>query len=121
MGLDTTHDAWSGSYGSFNRFRHELAKRIGIDLKEYHGYNDSHDGKDLKSIDHPLKDLFDHSDCDGELTPKQSYLIAQGFDRVILDSPIPESFEDKLFIEQCIQFREGCMRAYSKQENIEFR
>lgn len=121
MGLDTTHNAWHGPYSSFNRFRHELAKRIGIDLKEYHGYNDTHDGKDLKDINHPLMDLFDHSDCDGELTPSQCLLIARGLEDVILKSPLPVGIEEEDFIEKCIQFKNGCALAYSKQENIEFR
>lgn len=28
MGLDTTHDCWHGSYGSFNAWRIQLAKAI---------------------------------------------------------------------------------------------
>lgn len=30
MGLDTTHNAWHGSYGSFHRFRCEVAKAAGL-------------------------------------------------------------------------------------------
>jgi hypothetical protein len=128
MGLDTTHNAWHGPYSSFNRFRHELAKRIGINLVEYNGYSvlsgdhipDDSELKDLESIDHPLMDLFNHSDCDGELTPKQCLLIAKGLEDVILKSPIPTTPEEDGFIERCMQFRDGCMLAVTKQENLEF-
>lgn len=121
MGLDTTHNAWHGAYSSFNRFRHELAKRIGIDLQEYAGYRNDGQGKDLASINHPLMDLFNHSDCDGHLTPKQCLLISKGLEEVILKSPIPTELSDRDFIEKAIAFRDGCMLACSLQENLEFR
>lgn len=128
MGLDTTHDAWHGSYSSFNRFRHELAKRIGIDLQEYNGYSnltaanlyDYSNLKELENIDHPLMDLFNHSDCDDELTPEQCKKIADGMDDVISKSPLPKNAEEEGFIDRCVQFRDGCLLAYSRKENIEF-
>ena len=33
MGLDTTHDAWHGGYGSFHNWRTWLAEQIGIPLE----------------------------------------------------------------------------------------
>jgi hypothetical protein len=121
MGLDTTHNAWHGPYSSFNRFRYQLAKRIGINLDEYIGYNPG-GSKDLVSIDHPLMDLFNHSDCDGELTPEQCSKIVDGLDQIINDSPIPTNSrsEDYLFIHQVIRFRDGCKEAYEKQEILQF-
>jgi hypothetical protein len=38
MGLDTSHDCWHGSYGSFMRWRIEIAKCIGIPLQLMDGY-----------------------------------------------------------------------------------
>ncbi len=38
MGLDTTHDAWHGSYGSFNSWRTWLAQQIGIPLELMQGF-----------------------------------------------------------------------------------
>ena len=38
MGLDTTHNAWHGSYGSFMVFRKWLAKKLGIPLELMEGY-----------------------------------------------------------------------------------
>jgi len=98
-----------------------LAKKIGIDLKEYHGYNDRHDGKDLESIDHPLMPLFNHSDCDGDLSPEDCKKIADGLDRVIKSATIDEANEPYGHITYAIQFRDGCLDAYSKGEKIEFR
>lgn len=123
MGLDTTHGAWHGAYSAFNRFRHELALRIGIDLKEYIGYDfgPEQGTKELESIDHPLMDLFNHSDCDGILTPEQCKKIADGLDMVIKASiPDEDNYHGMSFIERCITFRDGCLLAYSRKENLEF-
>ena len=38
MGLDTTHDAWGGSYSGFNTWRKWIAKQIGISLSEMDGH-----------------------------------------------------------------------------------
>lgn len=121
MGLDTTHNAWHGSYSSFNRFRYALAKRIGIDLNDYKGYGDS-GTKDLESIDHPLMDLFNHSDCDGELTPEQCERIMKGLDMVIAGIPILlDAWSDEyVFRQQAIRFRDGCKEAYERREVLEF-
>jgi hypothetical protein len=121
MGLDTTHNAWHGPYSSFGRFRERLAQEIGINLNNYIGYN-PHANLKESEIDHPLMDLFNHSDCDGELTPMQCWKIAKGLDEVIKKLPVPEDGDswDARFIESCIQFRDGCMLAFSKNEVMEF-
>lgn len=38
MGLDVSHDCWSGGYGSFHIFREQLAKAAGIPLDMMAGY-----------------------------------------------------------------------------------
>ena len=70
MGLDTSHNAWHGPYSSFNEFRDMLAKQIGINLNDYYGYGGT---LDLMSIEHDIQPLLNHSDCDGELSVKESY------------------------------------------------
>lgn len=118
MGLDTTHDCWHGPYSSFNRFRFSLAKQIGIDLKEYNGYGTT-EGKDLSSIDHDLMPLFNHSDCDGELSVAEAEMIARGLQSVLNDFKAgPEMDFD--FKENIIQFRNGCLEAIRLNETIEF-
>lgn len=121
MGLDTTHNAWHGPYSSFNRFRYKLASLIGINLDDYTGYN-ANGTKELDSMDHPLVPLFNHSDCEGELTPEECKSIADGLEPIIKSLPVPEltfSIENE-FVRDVIQFRDGCLEAYSKKENIEF-
>ena len=119
MGLDTTHNAWHGPYSSFNEFRIRLANSIGIDLKEYIGY--SFKGtKDEALIDHPLMPLFNHSDCDGELTPDECKQIAEGLDMVLKASKLPSTVDEIWFAEKIVKFRDGCLLAYSKKEILEF-
>lgn len=118
MGLDTSHNCWHGPYSSFNRFRYSLGKQIGIDLDEYIGYS-SRGTKDLASIEHDLMPLFNHSDCDGELTVSESKRIVIGLNSVL------ENFNDEIeadydFKEKIIQFRDGCLDAISKNEIIDF-
>jgi hypothetical protein len=68
MGLDTDYDCWHGPYSAFNRFRHALAAKIGIDLDSMEGFQrDPARGAtrwDLLKPD-PLLTLLNHSDCDG--------------------------------------------------------
>ncbi len=77
MGLNTSHGAWDGPYSSFNTFRKWLASKINIDLDEYIGYMSQKATKELTSIDHKLMPLFNHSDCDGEITPAECLQIAE--------------------------------------------
>lgn len=118
MGLDTSHNCWHGPYSSFNRFRYSLGKQIGIDLDEYIGYGDK-GTKDLASIEHDLMPLFNHSDCDGELSVEESKRIVNGLNNVL------ENFNEQIkadynFKEKIVQFRDGCLDAISKNEVIDF-
>jgi hypothetical protein len=116
MGLDTTHDCWHGSYGSFNTFRIFLASQIGVNLDECEGY-----GGDIEfsSIDHGIVPLLDHSDCDGILTPEECKSIADGLDDILskLDHDDPKLKYPILYM---IDFRDGCLQAFGNNENVEF-
>lgn len=72
MGLDFNGSDVHWSYGSFAGFRMRLAASIGIQLHNMEGF-----GGDISFdvIDHPVKDLLNHSDCDGALTPEQCKVI----------------------------------------------
>jgi len=119
MGLDTTHDCWHGPYSSFNRFRYSLGRQIGIDLDSYKGYS-GEGTKDLISISHNLMPLFNHSDCDGSLTVKESKSIVRGLNGILID--LDKSIESNYdFKNRIIQFRDGCLDAISKKQKIYFR
>jgi len=38
MGLDTTHNCWHGPYSSFNRWREEIARVVGVPLPLMEGF-----------------------------------------------------------------------------------
>ena len=111
MGLDTTHNCWHGPYSSFNNFRYQLAKQIGINLDEYEGYRDK-GTKDLKSIPHDIMPLLDHSDCDGELSPDEATQVASGLTTILKEI-------DELR-GNIIRFRNGCVKAAMQNEKVEF-
>ena len=118
MELDTAHDCWHGPYSSFNRFRYSLGHQIGIDLDDYAGYGKT-GVKDLTKIEHELMPLFNHSDCDGILTVEESKQIVIGLNKVL------ENFNDKIeadydFKENIIQFRDGCLYAIERNEEVDF-
>lgn len=54
------------AYSSFSYFRSELARYEGFDMDEMDGYKKG--GKHWSTVTSKLKPLFNHSDCDGELT-----------------------------------------------------
>jgi hypothetical protein len=118
MGLDTSHNCWHGRYSFFNRFRYSLGHQIGIDLDDYYGYGKT-GVKDLTKIEHELMPLFNHSDCDGILTVEESKKIVIGLNKVL------QNFNDKIeyhydFKENIIQFRDGCLDAIERNEEVDF-
>ena len=121
MGLDTTHDAWHGPYSSFNDWRYWIAKQIDINLDDYKGYaaRGGSGTKDLNTIDHPLMPLFNHSDCDGELTPDECRQIAKGLKEIL--SKIEKDNTPVSNWQLTYNFMKGCIKAANANENIEFR
>lgn len=73
MGLDFSHSDVHFAYSGFHNFRVKLAKLIGIDLNAMEGF---HGTMTWDRVNDPIKDLLNHSDCDGELTPEQCKIIA---------------------------------------------
>lgn len=67
-------DPWpQWSYGGFGQFRRRLARHIGLDLEQMHGFGGEGDWAAVAS---PLRHLLDHADDRGELTPKQAAELA---------------------------------------------
>jgi hypothetical protein len=117
MGLDTTHGAWNGAYSAFNTWRTEVAKRVGITLKEMQGF----DGSKEWDTEHPLYPLLYHSDCDGELTPSECKKIADALTKII-DKTEDVQFGGHVgsFNDKTKTFIDGCLLAHSLNETIEF-
>ena len=135
MGLNTSHGCWDGKSKYFNQFRINLAKVIDIDLREYKGWElmvfdpktlefveIENERKDLKTIDHDLRPLFDHSDCDGELSVDDCSHIEFGLYDVQKRLETNDFGIDDLpyFKQQIAQFREGCHLAISLNEPVKF-
>lgn len=125
MGLDTSHNAWHGPYSSFNNFRKWLASKINVDLNEYIGYMNPNATKEIESINHKIMPLLNHSDCEGDLTPAECLQIAEGIDEILNnlskdEIDHPENQHHFSNYNKAKQFRDGCLFAHSKNENIEF-
>lgn len=88
MGLDCSHDAFHGAYSAFNRFRQAIAKAMGgswpphedmsLNPEQWYwgdGYNEeTHRG---------IFVLMSHSDCDGEISPKDCLLVAHDLESLL--------------------------------------
>lgn len=98
MGLDTSHNCWHGSYGSFKRFRGLVAEAA----KEHYGYEPDYDAhpfraymgwwdfehehqreSDWHPLTEPLDGFFIHSDCDGWIFPHHAGLIADRLEPLV--------------------------------------
>ncbi len=87
MGLDTTHDAWSGAYSAFHRWRTRIAEvsgyaqqwaagRFEIDDDEDASEDGIYAGNWKNAPSDAILLLLLHSDCDGELAPEHCRLLA---------------------------------------------
>ena len=96
MGLDTSHDCFHGSYGTFKRFRTELAKAAGYGINETPRLGQSDYKLDWEAFapenyqgewDHDLGDpllyLLVHSDCDGVIHPEQGRKLADRLEQLL--------------------------------------
>lgn len=139
MGLDCSHDAFHGAYGAFSRFRQAVCYVIGGSYPPHNKHNNFlwneevqpdeniwYWGKGYSQETHPGLYLFlCHSDCDGEISPKDCLLVAKD-----LEALVPRL--DKLgtgsghiahyggYGNVCRKFIEGCRLAASKEEPLYF-
>jgi hypothetical protein len=133
MGLDVSHDAFSGAYSAFSRFRQVVAKAMG-------GSYPPHDDKELerhmwdwgdgfKEETHPGLFIFMmHSDCDGEITPEDCIKVAVELEQLLPEiKRISTSLEEWGHIarnggvvEVTKQFIKGCRAAAAASEPLKF-
>lgn len=115
MGLNTSHGAYNGPYSSFNEYRREVAKIVGINLYNMVGYGWLIEwGKVTDNV----KILLAHSDCNGEISYEDCKLLSDRLKELLIKVPDKkEPFSLYNFIDQFIK---GCDIAYSEKENLRF-
>lgn len=129
MGLDCSHGAFSGAYGSFNRLRQEVCRAMG-------GSYPPHKNTDLDFLSwywgdgyredtHPGLGIFlSHSDCDGEISAKDCLLVAR--DLEVIAEKMPDYGggghleRDGGYRAVARKFAEGCRLAHGANESLEF-
>jgi hypothetical protein len=127
MGLDVSHDAFSGAYSAFNRFRQSVARALG-------GSFPPHDKRELdptrwywgdesQPAKHPgLEQFFLHSDCDGTIEPGIAGQIADEMESILDRIEGGGGHLDR--VGGCRgaaeRFIRGCRLAHSRGEPLEF-
>lgn len=118
MGLDTTHDCWHGSYSGFMRWRQAVAAAAGLpELERMEGYGGDI-AWDQVSCDPALKELLNHSDCDGEIPAHRCKAVA-----VALEAMLPHLEDSGAFGHRscAVRFIRGLRAAAERGEAVEFR
>jgi len=133
MGLDVTHNAFSGAYSAFNNLRKFILTSIG-------GSYPPHDNKELKDgywyfgkgynteTYQGLTEFFSHSDCDGEISPEMCKVVADELEEILPQveelAKIRQSYghieRDGGWVEVTKRFIEGCRSAHKRNEPLEF-
>lgn len=117
MGLDTSHDAWHGSYSTFNQWRTEIAKAAGMPpLFDMVGFGGNIEWSTLEPND--IHILLNHSDCDGEITWQDCKLVADALTKLLDKLPDENMYFSVKY--RAEQFIKGCMLAYESKENLDF-
>lgn len=125
MGLDTSHNCWSGPYSMFMRWREELARLAGLpELRKMAGFTgmldaDSPEGISWSSVEDPLVPLLDHDDCGGELEWKGCLAIADRLEELLPQMENSRTGEAWM-IGATKRFTEGLRLAHSEKENVAF-
>lgn len=129
MGIDFSHGNASWSYGSFHRFRTQLFEETsgGLKLREMVGFNHGplgeppvKPGTSFDEYDHPIRDLIDHSDCDGELTPEQLKVIEPALRAHLETWPDYEGLRPNYDKTRGLELCEGMREAIENNENLVF-
>ncbi len=120
MGLDVSHDCWSGSYGNFGRFRKVLAGSIDIDLDKMQGFSGSEISESWEDKpDNDLHILLHHSDCDGEISVEDAKKL---LDKMVKhrDCFVLYDESNEFYLSRYDQWIEGLRCAVESNEIVEF-
>lgn len=113
MGIDFSHSEAAWSYGGFNRFRNKLVATLGVGTT----FDNICESKNIQPIEKfEILPLLNHSDCDGELTPKEMKQIIPQLKDIV------SNWDDNDYDKQnALELIEGMENAISNNENLEFR
>lgn len=115
MGLDCSHNAWSGAYSRFDRFRSAICTATGGKWPKLFSGNEWSFGEGYSEETHPgLYALLTHSDCEGVLAPTQCSQVADELEKLL------PKINGEDFKERAVQFIKGCRDAASADEELEF-
>ncbi|OMF38784.1 hypothetical protein BK133_00855 [Paenibacillus sp. FSL H8-0548] len=133
MGLDTSHNAFHGAYSSFNRFRKVVAEAAGGSYPPHKDENMDKenwywDSSYSKEANPGLYEFFNHSDCDGEISPEMCVKVADELEKLL---PRIEELSkgtdggghiarDGGFVEVTKRFITGCRSAAGENEPLIF-
>lgn len=134
MGLDVSHNAWSGAYSAFSRWRDALAKAAGYTLATLEGdYRETilidwghvveknyYGDWDTPPTD-PLILLIAHSDCEGQIKVEHLAALADRLDEL---APLLEGQDGGGHLGNTAnatrRFANACRTALAANEPLEF-
>ncbi len=147
MGLDCSHDAFSGAYSAFNRLRQEVSRATGGSFPPHWLYNaDGTLARDRTGLvvcdkardngliyfgegieeDSGLCEFLTHSDCDGEISPEMCVKVADDLENILpkieaLNTPAHGHIERRGgYVEVVKKFIAGCRLAAENNEPLKF-
>ena len=147
MGLDISHDCWSGAYSAFHRWRKEIAKAGGIPLEAMEGFFGGHiedcinvvaDRITLgRAIQRFAEDnlpvkweslrpdilhvLLNHSDCGGKIEHKNCEPLADRLEKILPRLPEGDGGGHiGNWRAKTQTFIDGLRRAHDAGEDVEF-
>ena len=136
MGLWVSHDAWTGAYSAFDRWRNDIAQAAGyavwsikyddgvhrdtIMIDWGHIYEGHLMGHWEKTPDDPLMVLIAHHDCDGKIFPAQAKPLADRLEELLpkLNKVYPGHIGDIKIKTQ--KFIDGLRLAVKEDKPIQF-
>lgn len=121
MGLDVSHDCWSGAYSAFNRFRTKICEVAGYGvLSEREGFGGQREWPDVQKD--PLVIFLAHSDCEGEIEWKDCSAIADRLESLLAALEISGEGGGHIgnYVDRASQFAAGLRDAFAAKENVEF-
>lgn len=127
MGLDVSHDAWSGAYSAFHRWRKSLAKAAGGRFEDDPTqpgwatvfYDDT--AFDTLEQEAGFLEIMGHSDCDGEISPEMCKHVADALGKLLPRISEVEAGGHMPNVRlKTLKFIEGCRVAHRVGESLKF-